>query len=371
MRTKKIVIFVANRGFALTNSRERIIKEFINMGWRVVVATSKDHHSTKLIELGAEFEEVNFNRGGLSIGKDLKALFDLIKIYMKHKPSLIHHFHAKPILFGTIATFFHNKAKIVNTVTGLGHSFIKGGFLKRVSSLGYKLLLSKADRTIFQNRDDYKMFLDKKWVFDNNSSLIISSGVDIEKYSPLAKNNSKINVIMVGRLLWQKGVKEYIEASKILKDTHPNVTFNLAGEFDDIHPDAVDKRYVYDAQEKSIINYLGFVDMEQVLKETDILVLPSYREGVPRTILEASACAIPVVTTNAPGCKEAVLNNETGYLVPIKNSELLAESILKLLNSSRLRQEFGNRGRQFIEKNFDISEITKQHFHVYKKINAL
>lgn len=369
----KCVIFVANRAFALTSSRYLLMQHFLKLGWRVVAATALDKSSDRLLKTGVIIEPVEFDRGGLSLWHDMKAFLSLIHIFRKYRPQLIHHFHAKPMILGNLAVRFVGNAKVVNTVTGLGHAFITGGITRYLAIAGYRLLVTGGNITIFQNRDDMQLFIENGWIPKDKARLIISSGVDTKRFYPknFKKNETK-RVLMVARLLWQKGVREFVEAAELIKRECLTIRFQLAGEWDPVHPDSVEEAWVYAAVNKGIIEFLGYIDnMEGLLRTIDVFVLPSYyREGVPRVLLEAAACGVPVVTTNVPGCREVVVDGETGYLVPPRNSKALAIAINKILTNSALRNRMGQAGRRLIEKEFDIRAITNKQLRIYREIGV-
>lgn len=373
---KKTVLFVANRGFALTNSRILLIKHFLNKGWKVVGVTSKDQHSQKLIDLGVEIEPINFSRGGLSLRKDLLTLKDLKNIIHKHSPQLIHIFHAKPMILGNLAIRLSKKNPItVNTVTGLGNAFTSSLLIRKLSEFGYKKFLSKDSTVIFQNPDDMNFFTENAFVSSENAYLILGSGVDIEKfYQKKEKEHDSYEpvVLMASRLLWQKGVKEFVEAAQIVKAKYPKVRFQLAGEFDLDHPDSVDEKWIKDKENKGIIEFLGYInEMNQKLPEVAIFTLPSYyREGVPRVLLEASSCGVPVITTDSPGCREAVVDNKTGLLVPPKDSNELAKAIVNLIDDESKLKKMGSEARKMMEEKFDIRKITEQQLNIYRKLGV-
>ncbi|MGY4688468.1 glycosyltransferase family 4 protein [Salibacterium sp. K-3] len=370
----KTVMFIANRGFALTNSRELLIKHFIELGWRVVIATTEDSYAARLQQIGANVKKLHVKRGGLSPVKDFRTLLQLIRLYRKYKPDLVHHFHAKPIIYGNLALLFNKKPVVVNTLTGLGNSFEQRGFLNKLTRIAYKRCLSLSDKTIFQNTDDRDLFLENGLIEEEKSELIISSGVNLKKYKRVdfEKDNSAINVLMVARLLWSKGIKEYIDAANEIVKRHPSVNIQLAGEFDPSHPDGVDEEYIKKETDKGNISFLGFINVPETLQETDIFVLPScYREGVPRVILEAAASSVPVITTDSPGCKEAVIPDESGFLVPIKDSASIVNSLEKLLHSEKLRNEMGEAGRRYVEEHFDIKVITEKYLNLYRSLGVI
>ena len=370
--TMPCVIFVANRGFALYSSRLLLIRHFLDRGWRVIIATADDQFSRQLVEEGASLEPIKFNRGGLSPLRDYLAFLTLKRIFSKYRPVLVHHFHAKPIIFGSLALKSSGiaNAKIVNTITGLGHAFVQGVALKKLAGLGYKLVLPMSSLTIFQNSDDKQLFLTQGWISEDKAELIISSGVDISRFTvPSHGPPSPPTILMVGRLLWQKGVGEFIEAARGLKKRFPSVRFQLAGEFDPSHPDGISERELQQIIDDNIIEFLGYVrDMPRLLASSYLFVLPSYREGVPRVILEAAACSVPTVGADVPGTREAVVDGETGFLVPPRDSRILAQRIQRLIENKEERDLMGKKARKRVEHDFDIVKITEHQLNIYRKL---
>jgi len=366
----KCVIFVANRSYALTNSRIAILSYFIRIGWKVVVLTDDSSDSNKLSSLGITVIRLLFNRGGLAFLSDLKVYFKLCSLYKQFQPNLIHHFHAKPVILGTLAArkICSNDTIIFNTITGLGHAFIMGGFVAKLASFGYRISLSKANMTIFQNSDDWSYFTNKRWVNASNSMLITSSGVDTKKFRMFERLNHDPDapiVIMLGRLIRQKGILEFANVAPIVKKIFPRAEFILAGEIDMVHPDFLDPIEL----EKKQINYIGKIDdVLSLYAKADLLLFPSYREGVPRVVLEASATGLATVAFDVPGVREVVVNNKTGYLVNFGDVAKLASMIIDLLKNKEKRLFFGKHARMMVENEFDIDNITNKYLEAYRKI---
>jgi glycosyltransferase involved in cell wall biosynthesis len=370
MNNVNTVVFVANRGYALTSSRKEIIQRFLSSGWDVVIATEDDNESRELCALGATLEPISFKRGGFSLVAEIRAFRRLIEIYKKCEPDLIHHFHAKPVIFGSIAAnwVLGKKNRVVNTITGLGHAFMKGGLIARFAGLGYKIALSNAAVTVFQNRDDQSLFINNNWVLNDNAKLIISSGVDLKRYSVVDRqkySNDSLVVVMLGRLLRQKGIMEFVDVAKRVRKTLPNVRFLLAGEEELVHPDAININWI---ESQVDIEYLGRLpEIIDILAQADIFLFPSYyREGVPRVILEAAAMGVPTVGFDVPGVREAVDNGKTGYLVKDRDVEALTEKVEMLISNKKLRLTMGIASRQFMEGNFDKRDIEEQYMQVYR-----
>jgi len=379
-QTKPVVIVVANRTFALSNSRKLLIDSLIRADLHVVVCASVDSYTSEIIDLGVEFLPLPFYRGGLSILKDISTLLFFIRVLKSYKPVVVHAFNAKPVIFtGVALKITRIKAQSVSVITGLGHAFIHGGFIRKIAGLGYRFSLKrKGNTTVFQNPDDAKMFIENAWVRSRHSSVIVGSGVDIKTFSPKHHSqpesaDSAVRVLMVGRLLGEKGVMEFLDAARYVKNKYRGkVNFILVGEHDKVHPDSIDLGKVTSAVEAGDIEFLGYRnDIPELMLNTDIFVLPSYREGTPRTVLEAAACGVPCIGADVPGTRESIVNKKTGYLVPVKNSKALAVAIVDLLGDPDRRILFGKNARKMVEEKFDISAITQKYLDIYERKGVL
>ena len=331
-------------------------------------------HIKTLTSRGAHFEKVNFKRGGFSFFSDINAFFTLLFLYVKHKPDTVHHFNAKPIVFGTIAASIAagNKIQTVNTITGLGSAFSTNGLKKILASIGYKFSLMLSDITVFQNKDDFDYATQKNWTLHHKSKLVLSSGVDTNFFKKRKKKerNETINVLMVGRLIKQKGILEYIDVAQQIKKRFSKVNFFLAGEQETWSHDRIDIDWLND---QKIIRYLGVVEnIPQLLEETDVFLFPSYyREGVPRVLLEAASAEIPAVAFDLPGMREAIKHEETGYLVSSRNTGALTAHLLLLLKDKNLRLSMGKAAREHARKRFDIRKISLQYLRIYKELGLI
>jgi len=367
------VVFVANRGYALTSSRTNLLKHFLSCGWNVVIATAVDKESESLLDLGVFLEPVSFDRGGFSLLADLKTSRRLYSIYKKWRPSLVQHFHAKPVILGTLMArqALAGSVRIVNTITGLGHAFIVGGSSAKLASLGYRLALPKADMTVFQNADDHALFAKQGWVSNSKSKIIVSSGIDMQRFPFVEREGEKNKapvIVMLGRLLMQKGLEEFVEVARRIHKDIPNAKFLWAGEEDLVHPDSVSARWL---QDKKDVEYVGrLANVRNLLEKADLLLFPSYREGVPRVVLEASAMGIPTVGFAVPGVREVVKNEQTGYLVENKNIEDLASKVKLLLEDKPLRLKMGKAARELVEHEFDINVVAKKYIKVYSQLGG-
>ncbi len=367
------VIFAANRGYALTSSRTLLIQHFLASDWNVVLATADDAESRSLCAEGAYLEPVSFNRGGFSPLVDWKAYQRLLAIYKKWRPILIQNFHAKPVILGSLSVrrALGGKVRVVNAITGLGHAFISGGITSRLAGMGYRLVRERTDATIFQNKDDLGLFLKNGWVKESRARLIPGSGVDVERFRMVDRRGRDMRspvVVMLGRLLRQKGIPEFVEVARRIKTDWPNSKFLLAGEEDLMHPDAVTAEWVH---KQGFVEYVGRLsDVQPLLAKADVLLFPSYREGLPRVILEVAATGLPTVAFDVPGVREAVRNNETGYLVACRDVNGLTKKALALLEDDEQRLQMGLVARAMVEKNFDVRAVKDGYLNLYRELGV-
>ncbi|MDD9893787.1 MAG: glycosyltransferase family 4 protein, partial [Gammaproteobacteria bacterium] len=317
-----------------------------------------------------------FPRGGASVLKECRALWTMLKAIKRYRPNLICSFNAKPVIYsGFLLRALRFEVRSISVITGLGHAFIQGTYLRKAAGLGYKLSLNRAgNHTVFQNWDDRALFLNNGWADQRCSSLRIGSGVDVSRFTAESTINKEAKVVvMISRLLKQKGVIEFLVAARQVKQHFSGeVRFLLLGEKDEIHPDAIDSSLIDEAVEAGLIEYLGFTkDVVPYLQRADVFVLPSYREGVPRTVLEAASCGIPCVGADVPGTRECIRDGVTGFLVEVRSAAALADKVLLLLRDEVLRAEMGVEARKLMEADFDIAEITNKYLKLFSRIGDI
>ncbi|MEM9291878.1 MAG: glycosyltransferase family 4 protein [Acidobacteriota bacterium] len=386
-------LLAANRGWALWSSRRGIVEGLLAAGWRVIVATAADEWAQKLAELGADLVEVRFARSGLSPRADAAALRAMVKLLRQERPGLMHLFHAKPMLLGGLAARWVRPRKVagkepgkeaekrvlVGTVTGLGQAFERSALARQLALAGYRVSLPAYDAVVFQNPDDRDFFLQRRLLTSQQARLIVSSGVDLERFRLPAdpeldqrRHRERPRVLMVARWLKSKGVEEFLEAARQLKERFPQARFQLAGERDEHHPESVPEAVLSRASAEGVVEILGYRrQLELDLAETSIFVLPSYyREGVPRTALEAAACGAALVVADAPGTRETVEEGVTGLRVPPRDSGALAQALGQLLADEELRRQFGTAGRRRIEESFDLRDILRRQLDLYGELGA-
>jgi len=372
MKKNKIIIS-ANVLFTITNFRKNLIEFLINKKIEIVCVANNDDLSNSsmqiLKDLNIRFIKVNISRKGMNPIEDLKYLMNLVKIYKREKPSLVMHFTIKPNIYGTIAAKIAGIPSI-NTINGLGSAIIKENFLSKILKYLYKYSLIFSTKVFFQNNDDLDFFVDNKLVNRNKTGIVPGSGVDIKSFSDCRSTNKELTFLLVSRLLKDKGIYEYIAAIKELNKLNINCKFLLAGQFDFGNPSAITKEEVKEWEDSSIVKFLGKTDnIKEFFKISDIIVLPSYREGLSRVLIEAASASKPIITSNVAGCKDIVDNGINGYLCDAKSVQSLSDSIFKIIQlSNEERSIMGEKSRQIAVKRFDKEKVNEIYFKEIKKI---
>lgn len=336
---KHILIF-ASYGPSLINFRLHLIKKLLSKGYKVSVASPIDNFSINLQDelknLGVNLNFFSLSRTGLNIFKDLKSISQIYKIIKSTKPNIIISYTAKPVIYSGLLLKFFPKISYFPLITGLGFAFteinlFKQKLIKFLMIKLYQAALLGSKKVIFQNKDDQYLFYKLKIINKKKISNIVNgSGVDLNSY-PLSSLPSKPIFLMISRLLIDKGVREYVSAAKIVRSNYPEVRFQLAGYLDD-NPSAVSYDELKSWIEGGDIEYLGeHKSVQHILKSCRYFVLPSYREGTPRSTLEALSTGRPIITTDVPGCRETVINMKNGLIVPVKNSVALANAMINFV----------------------------------------
>lgn len=352
------------------NFRGNVIKSFLNEGYEVTVICPDD----KSINIKDFDERINFipvevSRKGKNPFSDLIYCKKLFDVYQKEKFDLIFHYTIKPNIYGNIAAHFA-KIKAISIIPGLGHLFINESFATKIVEILYRFSLNYANEVWFLNEDDKKEFLKRKLVRESKIKILPGEGIDLEKFKPIKieRNDNKVIFLMIARVLWEKGFEEYVEAAEILMRKYSNLEFQLLGGIDTGNPSGVPKEIVMKYHNNKTINYLGTTNnVSSIISKCDCLVLPSYREGVPRTLMEGASMEKPLIATDVTGCREVVINNYNGFLCEVKNSKDLANKMEKLLLLSQDEKEkLGKNGRTLVRKKFEDSIVIKKYYEVIK-----
>ncbi|MCF6158848.1 MAG: glycosyltransferase family 1 protein [wastewater metagenome] len=378
---KKKALFVANTGFALFNFRIPLMKSLSEKGWSVIaVANDESDFTDKFSEEGIKFINISIDHKGKNPLADMALIWRLKALYNQESPTLVHHFTIKPVIFGSLAAKRAKVPVIVNTITGLGYVFNKGGLLMRTVIRLYKYALSGRPQVIFQNHDDYRLFLANHIIRKTNARIILGSGVNTEVICPRVteRSHNGMQFLLVSRMLWSKGVGEYVAAAEKIKKQNPGCSFIMAGGASGGgakgNPDAIPEKWLRDAEARGIVTWLGripFHDVITQLDNSDVFVLPSYYpEGVPRSLIEAAAKGKPLITTDTPGCREVVIDGNNGFLTPPRDVNSLANCLLTFIQHPELIEKMGTASRKMAIDIFDERKVLDQTFQVYKDAGA-
>ena len=337
------------------NFRKNLIKRILSKGNKVYVFSKKDNFQQELIDLGCKTVNIPFDNKGFNIFFDAYVFIKLLIYSVIIYPSFFLSFNIKPIIFcGLISKLL--KVKNILMITGLGTAFYKEDLLKRVSCFLYKIAIKNNDHIFFQNQDDLNFFKKNKIFINNNFQILSGSGIDL-KYFKFRKYYKKkhLSFLFSGRLLKDKGINEYLYAAKNIKKKYPNCNFRIAGEFSRESNNGIDLRLFNELTKNNVVHYMGnHKDIRNAIIKCDCVVLPSYREGTPRSLLESLAIGRPIITTDAVGCKEVIKNNLNGFVCKVKNSKSLEKAIIKFINMPfSKRRIMSNFSRKYVAIKYD------------------
>lgn len=342
--------------------RMDMMKEFIAKGHSVVaVGNEKESDWKERFERnGIRYVAADVQRNGTNPLRDIKTLFSLIKILKTEKPDKVFSYQAKTIIYGNTAAWLVGVKSIFSLVAGIGSVFLADNFMSktvaRILVWQYRFALGKAEKIFFQNPDDIELFTSKRMAKPSKIVIINGSGVNLERFKPLPMPD-KTAFLCISRLICDKGVVEYLEAAKRIKNTYPDTEFYLVGPFD-TNPSAISEKQLYEYVDAGAVKYFGEqADVVPYLNMCSVFILPSYREGTPKTVLEAMASGRAVITTDAPGCKETVTDGENGFLVPVRDVDALCNAILKFIKDPDLALDMGVKGRKIAEEKYDVLKI--------------
>ncbi len=361
-KQKYRIAIVANATWNIYNFRLNILDKFLAEGFDVCVVAPVD----KYIFYKEDFPEVrhfsikNLDRDGTNPVREIILIREFIKIYRKIKPDIVLHYTVKPNIYGGIAAGYLNIPSI-GVVTGLGYAFLHKGLIQTVTKILYKFSSRFQSKVIFENTEDRELFIKKNILSEEKGISIKGCGVDIEYFSPLKKktNSDKTIFTFIGRLLYDKGVMEFVEAAKIIKSKYKNSEFWLIGEIDKDNRAMVKEEDLMSWVKNKTVIYHGFKEnVKKYIAKSDCIVLPSYREAIARTITEGMSMEKPVIATDVAGCREAIEDGKNGFLVPVKTIKPLAEAMEKIINQSEEeRLAMGKYGRNKCLNEFDDNLI--------------
>jgi len=362
------IAIVLNTSWNIYNFRLGLINSLLKNGHEVYAIAPYDEFSSKLIELGCKYEKVTMDSRGANPVKDFGLIIELYRIYRKVRPDIILHFTIKPNIYGTFAAKLLG-IPTINNVCGLGTVFLNKGFVSVIARLMYKVAFKYPNTVLFQNDQDRRLFIDEQLIDEDRTDLVPGSGINPDKFIPVElPENKEFTFLLVSRLIHDKGIIEYINAIKELNQRGIKAKYQILGAIDEEHKRGIPSRIVESWIQQNLIEYLGRVrDVRRFIENADCIVLPSYREGTPRTLLEAASMARPIVTTNVAGCNNVVTDNYNGFLCNLKDSLDLADKMEKMINLPiERRREFGFRGRRHVEKEYNENLVIDKYNYIVK-----
>lgn len=358
------IVLVCNTAWAIYTYRHGLIRTLVARGAEVIVAAPRDRTVPLLEQMGCRYVPLSVASKGTSPREDLGTLAALYRHYRALRPHLVFHYTIKPNIYGSVAAWLARVPSVAVT-TGLGYVFIQKSRAASIAKRLYRFAFRFPREVWFLNRDDLATFSDERLLaHPERARLLHGEGVDLEQFAPAPLPAGDAPVfILIGRLLWDKGVREYVEAARIVRAQHPRARFQLLGPLGVDNPSAIGRDDVDAWVREGIVEYLGEAhDVRPHIAAADCIVLPSYREGVPRTLMEASAMGRPIVATDVPGCRDVVADGDTGLLCRARDSASLAERVMQMIAlGPDGRAAMGRRGRQKVVAEFDEQKVVERY----------
>lgn len=359
------IIVLASYANSLLNFRQELLEALVSKGHHVTACAPEknEYVKEKLNSLNIEYRPLPLERTGMNPIKDAKTFLRLISFFKEIKPDMLISYTIKPVIYGSLAARLAGITNIYSIITGLGFAF-EGGTKKRkllrlLVKVLYKVSLSTNTKVFFQNPDDLQLFKNLGIIKPGQEILINGSGVNLHKYQEAAPLINPPTYLLIGRLLKEKGVGEYAEAAKQLKKRYPSAVFRLLGPFDE-NPSSFQADQVNEWHKSGVIDYLGKTrDVRPYIAAAGVYVLPSYREGTPRSVLEAMAMGRPIITTDVPGCRETINMGRNGFLVPVRDTKALINAMEKFILDPSLIPAMGRQSRIYVEERYDVHNVNK------------
>lgn len=368
------LLFVVNTDSFFISHRLPIALEALQRGFEVHLASDVTDCMSKIQALGMVVHPLSLDRRSADLFSNGYTFFQILRLFMRLRPDVVHLVTIKPVLFGGLAARLASVPSVVAAISGLGFVFISQGFKATMRRwfVGwlYRLVFGHPGiKVIFQNEDDRSNLVKLSHLPKEKTKLIRGSGVDLAYFSPSPLHNGAPVVVLTARLLVDKGVREFVQAAKILNRDGYVARFVLVGEPDPGNPATISDCELMQWVSEGVVEWWGYRnDMPKVFASSYMVVLPSYREGLPKTLIEAAACGRAVITTDVPGCRDAIEPDVTGMLVPVYDSQALADAIKWFLDNPSLCEEMGRAGRRLAESSFDVRQVVTQHMCIYDEL---
>jgi glycosyltransferase involved in cell wall biosynthesis len=373
MRGARLLYLVTEDWYFWSHRRD-LARAAQDAGLEVLVATRVTDHGKLIEDEGFKLLPIGLRRNGRQPVRELVSVAELYRLYRREQPDLVHHVAMKPILYGSIAARLAKVPAVANAFTGLGYAFIGSSGPARVlgrtlaQALRWALDIPKS-RVILQNDEDRSLLVQSGVIPDSRAVIIRGAGVDTARFKPGPSVNGSPCVLLPARMLWDKGVGEFVQAARILRERGVHAAFVLVGMVDAANPAHVSEAQLLAWEREGVVRWWGYrTDMAAILSSAHVVVLPSYREGLPKVLLEAAACGRAIVAADVPGCREIVRDGENGLLVPAKDASALADAIQRLLQDPTLRARMEGRSREIAVREFSMDRIVQETLAVYRDL---
>lgn len=372
---KPTILFFITEDWYFWSHRLSVARAAKNAGFQVIIVTRIHQHKERIEKEGFKLIPIRLERRSKNVINEFLSILEIIKIYRREKPDILHHVAVKPVLYGSWAAKIAGISGVVNALAGLGFIFVAQGWkakvLKRLVVIAYRLtFLAKNTIGIFQNPEDLKIFVDAGILKSEKAVLILGSGVDTSRFIHRPETSDIPTIVLASRMIRHKGVEEFVVAARQLRKDGVKSRFVLVGTPDLENPAFIPEKTLRNWNDEGIVEWWGYRDdMPEVLMEAHIVALPTtYGEGVPKILIEAASCGRPIVATDVPGCREIVRNNENGLLIPPHDSKSLATALKNLIENPELRARMGARGCEIVMAEFSEEIVVKQTLALYKKL---
>lgn len=368
------LLFVVTEDWYFVSHRLALAQAALKAGFDVSVATRVRLHGAEIEHAGIHLIPIKLRRKSANPYSELMAIAELISIYRRERPDIVHHVAMKPILYGSIAAWLTGVRNVINAIAGMGYIFVSSSSSARVIrwvvKKAFRILFSRENsKVIVQNADDLNFLQENLNIKAANLVLIRGAGVDTRKFIASPEPDGRIIVVLPARMLWDKGVGEFVEAARILREQGSDARFILAGGLDEANPAAIPTEKLSEWNQHADVEWWGHSEsMADIYAQSHIICLPSYREGLPKALLEAAASGRPIVTTDVPGCREIVIDGHNGLLVPVKDGQALAKALGRLIADKELRVKMGSHGREMVETEFSEQRVFDQTLVLYRQL---
>jgi glycosyltransferase involved in cell wall biosynthesis len=370
------LLYLVTEDWYFCSHRLALGRAAVAAGYDVTVATRVRSHGDDIRAAGMNVITLPWQRRSTNAWNELRTLASLYKLYRTHRPDLVHHIALKPVLYGSLVARVAGTRRVINAVAGFGYSFVAGGpraaIARRILRASFAHMSNQPDaRVLVQNPDDERVLKDSGLVRADRLVVIPGSGVDVDRYAPAPDGEPAgvPRVTLVSRMLWSKGVGDFVEAARLLKAKGVEFEAVLVGDPDPDNPQSIPDSTLRDWHDEGVVVWWGHEDdIPSVWASSHVAVLPSHREGLPKTLLEAAACGRPMVATDVPGCREVVAHGRSGLLVPAKDPQLLAGAIENLVTDPRARTAMGRAARADAVEKFSEGVVIERVLALYRSM---